>query len=136
MLASTNRQLIEQFEARGVRAKAISFRETSVGMAYSFGLESGVIPIAQTFSENSKDESEFRPTYRLVVFPSDFKSYEAAQGYEIRWDIVDATDNRIVWGTRSNGSRVVWYSQDEAAEERAKQIVDGFIAELTRAGAL
>lgn len=130
MLDRTTYQLSEQLAEKGVRTQLLTFKESPLGLSYVFSDTTGMLPVDAVIRRNQPAEAALGAKYRLIIFPAAFNLYETAQSYEIRWMLVDVVTDRIVWRTSTLGSRTIWSSNDEDAEQRATTLVSGVIAEM------
>jgi len=105
LLNEFDRQLTQQLAKSGITAKVLRFRDSEPGKQYSFTSTGMQIP-------------EITTDYRLVIFPSQLTVAGAWRHYDVRWDLMDARNGKLVWSTQS------------------KTIVDGIIAEMQKSSLL
>lgn len=135
MIAQVNEQLRARLAEYGVETRLVTFRETSYGR-YTSVTGSVAVPVPQIVEQNARAEQEFGADYRLVIMPTQITIYDAAQNYQITWDLFDVNTGEIVWSSSMRGNRTVWYSADEDAEGRAATIVDGLINQMVASNML
>ena len=69
-----------------------------------------------------------------MVFPSMVTTTGANIDSQINWTLIDAKTDKPVWTTKQSSSRTIWWNNDEAPESRAKQFVDGVMAQMAASG--
>lgn len=129
MVAQLNEQLRSRLSEHGVETQLVTFRETPQGR-YTSVTGSVSVPVREIVEENGQNEEDFGADYRLLIMPTQMTIYDAAQNYQIIWDLVDANTGEVVWSSTMRGNRTVWYSANEDAEGRAATIVDGVISQM------
>jgi hypothetical protein len=136
-------QIDEQLEAalwaRGTTSTVLRFKNTVVGSMYSQpkrrlfdpSSESAQVPVDEVIGENEAAERSFHAKYRLVEFPDDFKESEGAgQRFTIRWVLVDCSTGEILLNHAYTGKELIWWSNGERSESRAKAIIEAFLSTL------
>lgn len=137
-IALIDNHLIDALKQSGADAKVLNFKESAIGMdtaeLSSPGTSSTQIPVRGTILSNAADEHAVGARYRLIVFPTSFRPIGAGQSWEIRWSLIDTTNDRTIWTSLTHGHRVIWASTNEGADTRARNIVKAFMAELRTSG--
>ncbi len=91
------------------------------------------IPVDRVLRENRADEQAFAPSYRLMVYPNAL-SGNVGQNFSVIWDVVDARTGTRVWSTTSSVRTPNLLGTTEGSPERARVVIDGLIAEMTKSG--
>jgi hypothetical protein len=133
MLATFDRLLEEQLAAKGIKTRLLRFKDSGPGMEFMLSDSSARLPVGDVVDGNGAAETTLGAKYRLIIFPAAF-THATTQSYQINWTLVDVSTGRTVWRTTSSGVRTIWASYDEDAENRARLIVDGVVAEMTASG--
>ncbi|GAA0643901.1 hypothetical protein [Brevundimonas lenta] len=133
MLTTFDRMLQDQLAAKGVKSELLRFKESEPAMEFILSDATARLPVGDVVASNKSAESALNARYRLVIFPVAF-TQATTQTYQINWMLIDVDTGRTVWRTTSSGVRTIWASHDEDAENRAKLIVDGIIAEMSGSG--
>ena len=137
MLAELDKQLVDSFTRLTVKTRMVRFMESRTAQrtrARSISNGAYEMPVGPLITENITAERADRVEYRLIVLPKRFTVYGYNQHWEIDWQVTDAADNRMLWSTRTKGDRVVMWSNNEAAANRAKLMVDALIGEMRASG--
>lgn len=151
--AEFGRKVIDQFElqivdalaAKGIRAKALRFKRSSVGAGYisppasttggnwfsgySYG-KTDVVPVEQVVASNVADELAVGARYRLLVLPSSYNVYGSWQHYTLRWVLMDIKSGGMLWSHSYSGKHLMLWKPDENSVKRARKLVDGGLSEL------
>jgi hypothetical protein len=90
------------------------------------------VPVRETIVGNKTAEESMASEYRLVIFPSKLTLAGSWKIYDIRWDLMDIKNGKIVWTTTSQGRHMNAWKGDEDPASRAKTIVDGIVAEMRK----
>jgi len=136
LLDEFDRQLTQQLAKSGITAKVLRFRDSEPGKQYSFTSTGMQIPVRDTIVQNLANERAMATDYRMVIFPSQLTVAGAWRHYDVRWDVMDARNGKVVWSTQSKGKHMNAWKADEEPEARAKTIVDGIVAEMQKSNLL
>lgn len=135
MVRAANEQIVEGLGARGVQSEFITYHQTEAGMATTSEGGSMVIPIDQIVASRRAYEQQIGADFRLLVIPSQMLVNSAAHDFEVRWVLVDTSDNRTVWQSTLRGSRTVWVGgNDSDPENRARRFVEGLFVQMQQRG--
>lgn len=130
LLSEFERQFTEQLARTPVEVRVLRFKNSATGKYFATTAGGMSVPVKDTIDGHANEEREFGASYRLIIFPSRLRLAGAWRFYDIQWELVDATTNRRVWGTTSQGKHMNAWSNDEDPKGRAKTIVDGIVAEM------
>jgi hypothetical protein len=131
MLKSLNKQLISGFEVEGTKVDVLDFSDSEAAMSYSMS-NSGQLPVEAFISKNQDAEQFFNADYRLLIVPSQMTLQGAWKHYDVRWNLIDAKTNKIVWRAISEGSHLTGMHNDENPDGRAKTILKGLFLQLKK----
>lgn len=142
-LAEVKRQLDEALAKNGIRVKQLWFNDSPLRAQFSLA-ETGPnpsntstrVPVDEVIKATQDDERLFKVSHRLVAFPTSVMNANTGASFHIRWDLVDAQTNRLVWSTTSFSYHAKWFLGDENPEERANTFVQGLIMELYKSKAI
>ena len=90
------------------------------------------VPVGRVLRENASAEGDFRPDYRLMMFPAETRPGSGGVAYTITYRLVDVATGREVWFTRSQSSFMNWVTVDQDSVERAAGMTAGLEEEMLR----
>lgn len=131
MLQSLDNQLISGFENEGVKAKVLDFLDSEAAISFSMS-NSGELPLDAFVLKNQKDENSFGANFRLIIIPSQMTLQGAWKYYDVRWSLIDAKTNKIVWRAMSEGSHLTGMYNDENPDGRAQTILKELFLQLKK----
>lgn len=139
LLDQIDEQLEAALRAHGANSTVLRFKNTTIGSMYAqprrklFGSSSqwDRVPVDEVIGENGPAERAFHAKYRLVEFPDDFEMFQTGgRRFTIRWVLVDCASGEILLNHAYTGKNLIWLSNGERAESRAKAIVGAFLSTL------
>ena len=144
VITEIDRQLADALAASGVKSKVLHFKDATLGTNFSYGTAqpspgeevSFRIPVDETIKSNLADERELGARYRLIAFPARVDVSGPWREYQIRWTLSDCSTGNIIWTYVYEGRTMIWYSDSERAQSRAKSFVDAVIFGLSSGGYL
>lgn len=142
-LAEVKRQLAEALAKEQIASKQLWFEDSPLRAQFSLEASgpsplntSTRVPIGEVIKASQEDEKQFGASHRLVVFPAFVLTSNAGSDFNVRWDLVDAQTNQVIWTTTSRSHHMKWFLGDENAQERATTFVQGLMAELRKSKVL
>jgi hypothetical protein len=133
MVAEVNERLRADLAERGIQTELVTYRQTQTDREPSRGL-TVMIPVDRIVASQLSQEQALGADFRLMIIPSDMRIYGSNQSYEINWDLVDISTGEVVWTTRLQGGRTIWWSTGEDPEGRARAFVYGVIRQMELSG--
>jgi hypothetical protein len=134
MVGGVHDQLRARLGDRGVTTEMLTYADTLDGRPLTPQNQTVRIPLERIIAENQTREQDFGATYRLIVVPASMRIQGAGQSYDVNWVLIEIPTNRVVWSTTLQGSRTIWWSQNEDPARRATAFVDGVIAQMESSG--
>lgn len=138
-----HRQLIETLQREGVTPTLKLFGDSNASAFYipQPKIPNGRkvvdrVPVVETIMANRAAETAFGARYRLLVLPANFEMAGAWRFYTIRWILMDAEDNAILWRGDYKGKHLTMWRTNENAEGRGRKLMDGGIDLMRQGGVL
>jgi len=132
------RILAEQLRARGVNSKQLWYGGVPDDSLQARPLASAPssqrLPIAKVVADNAGAESAFNPSHRLLVTPAELSRAGSWIKALVRFDVVERASGKSLWTLRADTMHLHFATLDDGAEQRARQLVNGLIAEMQKAG--
>ncbi|MGE8134695.1 hypothetical protein ACQKO5_13865 [Novosphingobium subterraneum] len=124
----------------GVDPTIREFRKSNVGNSYPFPktLPIGTVtlnpPIEAMILEDYIAEKERNTKYRLIIFPTMFKSDGPWRFYDISWTLISIDSGMPIWNYTYHGSHMSILRNSENKVKRSRKIVDAAVEEMKKAG--
>ena len=134
MVSAVHDQLRARLGQHGVTTEIVTYADTLNGKPLTPQNGTVRIPLEQIISSHQAQEQTFGASYRLIVMPASMQISDMGQSYDVNWVLIQIPSNRVVWSSTLQGSRTVWWSQNEDAMRRAMTFVDGVIAQMESSG--
>ncbi len=143
VLAQFHSQLIDALKASEVNPQVLLFADTMQGSlfvpsrkAFNGQKTYDAPPVLQTIHDNASREQAVKARYRLLVLPANFELRGAWRYYTVRWIVMDAATDRILWRGDYKGSHLVMMRTNENSEGRGRKLVEGGLALMRSANLL
>ncbi len=124
---------------RSVESFYVNFSDSKVAKFSSFSTSVNrqayqQIPIADVIEEYADREAEAGTDFRLVIIPSNMRVHEVGHYYDVKWLLLEAETDEIVWEGVLKGDRTIWWSTNENSDGRAQEFAQLAIDAMTAAG--
>jgi hypothetical protein len=143
ILAQFHSQLMDALKAGGVSPQLVLFADTTQGSLFvpARKIANGQHtferpPVLQTVHDNDAREKAAGTHYRLLVLPANYEVAGAWRYYTVRWIVMDAATDRILWKGDYKGSHLVMMRTNENSEGRGRKLVEGGLTLMRSASLL
>lgn len=125
-------QLVDALKHNGVSPQLQQFRDSLAGALWvprNVKAATGRrtyerVPVLETIAANRAQEQAAGTRYRLLVLPANFELIGAWRHYTVRWIVMDAATDRILWKRDYKGKHLTVWRTNENAEGRGRKLTE------------